>query len=132
MAMRRSFISATALIMFASSLIAQQPKYSPTPPIVQFPPGTKRAKAVALYAPKPEYPEYAKKRHWVGVGWYLMHVDVKTGTVASVEVTQSTGHKMLDEVCVNVLSRWRFKPGTAAPKVKVPITFATPVENKSS
>ena len=110
------------LTIFLNSLLAQQPKYSPTPPMVQIPKESNR-KTIAIVAPKPEYPEYARKRHWTGVGWFVMHVDVKNGCVRSVEITQSTGHKILDDACVNALRRWRFKLGTAVPIVKTPITF---------
>jgi protein TonB len=107
-----------------NQLVAQQPTYSPTPPIVQIPPNAKRAKAIAIFAPKPDYPKYARDHHWTGVGWFVMHVDVKSGYVQSVEVTQSTGHKMLDEAVVTAFSRWRFEPGKAAPRIKSPVTFS--------
>ena len=87
------------LLISVGVLIAQQPKYSPTPPIIQIPGNAKRAKAVALFAPKPDYSEYARKHHWSGVGWFMMHVNVETGVVTSVEIMQSTGHKMLDDAC---------------------------------
>jgi TonB family protein len=130
MAAHKSSISVIALLIFANSVLAQQPKYSPTPPIIQIPPNAKRAKAIALFAPKPEYSEYARKHHWTGVGWFAMHVNVETGVVTSVEITQSTGHKMLDDACVNALKRWRFKPGASAPKVKTPITFTQSIEGQ--
>src|SRR5437588_5705007 len=130
MTVGRNSISMSALLIFANSLLAEQPKSSPTPPIIPEAPAltaenirSGKIKAVALFAPKPEYPKYARDRHWTGVGWYVMHVKTRTGLVMSVEVTQSTGHKMLDDVCVNALRRWRFKPGVVAPKVNTPITF---------
>ena len=109
--------------------MAEEPNYSPSPPIVQIPTGSKR-KAIAIVAPKPDYPKYARDRHWTGIGWFVMHVDVKSGLVKSVEITQSTGHKILDDEIVKTFGRWRFEPGKAAPYVKSPITFSLPVEEK--
>jgi TonB family protein len=118
-------IGLIAVVIFACGAQAQQPNYAPTPPIVSVLPGSTfhRAKVIAIFAPKPEYPDEARKHHWTGIGWFVMHVDVKSGLVNFVEVTQSTGHKMLDDACVNALKRWRFKPGAAASTVKTPITF---------
>jgi len=135
MAMRRNSISVIALPIFASSVLAQQPKYSPAPPIVPNAPPLNaetirsgKVKAIAVFAPKPDYPKYARDRYWTGTGWFVMHVDTKTGIVERVEITQSTGHKILDDEVVKTFSRWRFQPGKAAPKVKSPITFSLPVE----
>ncbi|HEV2046623.1 MAG TPA: energy transducer TonB [Chthoniobacterales bacterium] len=113
--------------MLVTSLPAQQPQLSPTPPTVQLPTG-EGTKARALFAPGPEYPEYARKHHWVGVAWYLMHVDTKTGLVTSVEITHSTGHKVLDQAGADALRRWKWKPGAVPGKIKIPITFALPLQ----
>jgi TonB family protein len=61
-----------------------------------------------------------------------MHVDTKTGFVKSVEVTQSTGHKVLDDAVVSAFSRWRFEAGKAAPRVKSPVTFFKTGDEKKS
>ena len=131
MSRHRSSISVIGLLISASSLIGQQPKYSPTPPIVQIPSDAK-ARAIAIFAPKPDYPKYARDRNWTGTGWFVMHVETKTGVVKWVEITQSTGHKILDDEVVKTFSRWKFEPGKAAPKVKSPITFSLPIEEKKS
>jgi len=120
---RRSAISGVAVVFLANGLLAQQSNWSPTRPTVQIPRGSK-VRAVAIFAPKPEYPEYARKHHWTGIGWFVMHVDKRTGLVTSVEVTQSTGHKMLDEAVVSAFSRWKFEPDKVAPIVKSPVTFS--------
>jgi TonB family protein len=52
-----------------------------------------------------------------------MNVDQKTGAVTSVEILQSSGHKILDKAATDTFSRWRFKPGAVAPKVKTPVTW---------
>jgi TonB family protein len=114
-----------------SIALAQQPKYSPTPPIVQLPPG-KGTKVRAIYAPKPNYPLYARQRHWTGIGWFVMNLDTKTGFVKSVTMLQSTGHKMLDDEVIKTFSRWRFEPGKGAPRVKFPITFSMASEKNPS
>ena len=79
---------------------------------------------VAIFAPKPDYPKYARDHHWVGTGCFVMHVDQKTGLVKYVEILQSTGHKMLDDEVVAAFGRWRFKLGVVAPKVACPVTFS--------
>src|SRR5205085_12022283 len=110
-------------IMLANS-DAQQPRYSPTPPIVNIPPdaAVRKAKVLVLRSPRIEYPAYARERHWIGVGWYLMHVDKKSGAVTSVKILQSAGHKILDKAATDAFSRWQFKPGTVE-KVKTPVTW---------
>ena len=80
-------------------------------------------RSVAIFAPKPDYPKYARDHHWGGTGCFVMHVDPKTGRVKYVEVLQSTGHKMLDDAVIAAFSRWRFEPGVA-PKVASPVTFS--------
>ena len=79
--------------------------------------------AIVVFEPKPEYPQYARDHQWTGVGWFVMHIDTNTGAVTSVEITQSTGHKILDDACLNALKQWRFKPGVVPPKLKTAITF---------
>ena|SRR5205814_640348 len=86
-------------------------------------PNLKTAKAVATFAPKPDYPKYARARGWTGTGCFVMHVDQKTGRVKYVEMLQSTGHKILDDEVIATFSRWTFGP-SVAPKVAFPITFS--------
>jgi TonB family protein len=38
-------------------------------------------------------------------------------------MAQSIGSPILDNATVSTFRRWRFRPGAAAPKVKVPITY---------
>jgi TonB family protein len=119
---------------FVASLVAEKPQYSPTPPILQIPPPSAtnmKSRALALSAPRPKYPEYARKRHWVGVGWYVMNIDKETGIVTSVEIMQSTGHKILDQCVLDALQQWRFQPETVS-KVKTPVTFAMPAQKSAN
>src|SRR6266404_3082969 len=81
------------------------------------------AKAVAIYAPKPEYPYEARSRHQTGSGVALLSVDTGSGSVTDVSMAQSIGSPILDQSTVSAFRRWRFAPGKCAPKVKVPITY---------
>jgi TonB family protein len=88
--------------------------------------GTAKTKALAIFAPKPKWsPDWPDGR-----GVFILNVNNETGQVKSVEVAQSTGHKVLDESAVEAFVKWRFKAGTVAPKVKIPITFSHhPIED---
>jgi len=79
-------------------------------------------KDIMIYAPVPHVPLEARSKHLAGSGVFLFHVR-PDGTVSSVEVIQSTGHKILDDASVEAFSRWRFKSGLASSKVKIPVTY---------
>jgi protein TonB len=81
-----------------------------------------RAKALALYAPRPQYPYEARSRHVTGSGVITMHVDPASGNVTSADVSQSIGSPILDNAAVSAFRQWRFRPGTAS-TVRAPITF---------
>ena len=81
------------------------------------------AKAVAIFAPKPEYPYEARSRHQVGSGVAVLSVDTASGNVTDASMGQSIGSPILDNATVSTFRRWRFQPGKCAPKVKVPITY---------
>ncbi len=81
------------------------------------------AKAVAIFAPKPEYPYEARSRHQTGSGVALLSVDTASGNVTDVSMAQSIGSPILDQSTMSAFRRWRFAPGKCAPKVKVPITY---------
>jgi TonB family protein len=81
------------------------------------------AKAIAIYAPKPEYPYEARSRHVVGSGVAVLSVDTASGNVTDASMGQSIGNPILDNSTVSTFRRWRFAPGKCAPKVKVPITY---------
>ncbi|MGI9089013.1 MAG: energy transducer TonB [Chthoniobacterales bacterium] len=80
------------------------------------------AKAVAVSAPRPEYPYEARRTHATGSGVCVMTVDTSSGAVTSAEMATSTGNSALDNAAVSAFRRWRFKPGTVS-KVRTPITF---------
>jgi TonB family protein len=80
------------------------------------------AKALALYAPKPDYPYEARRGGVTGSGIAELTVDVQSGSVRAARMQQSTGSAILDRATVGALERWRFKPGVAS-NVTVPITY---------
>src|SRR5689334_6415667 len=81
------------------------------------------AKAIAIYAPKPDYPYEARSRHQTGSGVAVLSVDTASGNVTDASMAQSIGSPILDQSTVSTFRRWRFRPGACAPKVKVPITY---------
>ena len=126
-AMKLRFAISIVIAALTSTLLAE-PELSPTPPTIQIPAKSKKLKgAVAIFAPKPDYPEYARAHHWVGAGWYVMNVDTDTGLVTSVEITQSAGHRILDRAAVNAFRRWRFQPGRMS-RAKCPVTWKMSVQ----
>jgi TonB family protein len=80
------------------------------------------AKALAVSAPRPEYPYEARSRHVMGSGVCVVTVDTASGNVTDATMAQSIGNSILDNSAVSAFRRWRFKPGTVS-KVKIPITF---------
>src|SRR5216117_1579352 len=80
------------------------------------------AKALATYAPKPEYPYEARSRHVTGSGVCVVDVDATSGNVTNASMAQSTGNPILDNATVSAFRRWRFKAGSAS-KARIPITF---------
>src|SRR5207247_10461911 len=81
------------------------------------------AKAVAIFAPKPDYPYEARSRHVTGSGVAILTVDVASGNVTDASMAQSIGSPILDNATTSTFRRWRFRPAAAAPRVKVPITY---------
>src|SRR5438034_2128626 len=80
------------------------------------------AKALATYAPRPQYPYEARSRHITGSGGCVVEVDAGSGSVTSPSMAQSIGNPILDNSATSAFRQWRFKPGTVS-KVKIPITF---------
>jgi periplasmic protein TonB len=80
------------------------------------------AKAVAIFAPKPEYPYEARSRHITGSGVCVVTVDSGSGNVTDATMAQSIGNPILDNSTVSAFRRWRFRPNTVS-RVKIPITY---------
>ncbi len=81
-----------------------------------------RAKALALYNPRPQYPYEARSRHIMGSGVCVVNVDPGSGNVTGASMVQSIGSPILDNAAVSAFRQWRFRPGTVS-KVRIPITF---------
>jgi protein TonB len=81
-----------------------------------------RAKALAVYAPRPPYPYEARAHKIMGSGVIVVDVDPATGNVTDAHVAQSIGNSILDDAAVSTFRRWKFRPGTVS-KVRIPITF---------
>jgi protein TonB len=81
-----------------------------------------RAKALAINAPRPQYPYEARSRRIMGSGVCVVEVDPGSGNVTSASMTQSIGNPILDNAAVTAFRQWRFRPGTVS-KVRIPITF---------
>jgi periplasmic protein TonB len=79
------------------------------------------AKALATYAPRPQYPYEARSRHVTGSGVCVVDVD-PSGSVSSASMASSIGNPILDNAATSAFRQWRFKPGSVS-KVKIPITF---------
>jgi TonB family protein len=79
-------------------------------------------KALAIFAPRPEYPYEARRQRTTGSGLVFLKIDSSIGNVTDARMAQSTGSPILDNSAVSALSRWRFKSGTVT-RVRVPITY---------
>jgi TonB family protein len=82
------------------------------------------AKALATYAPRPQYPYQARSRHMTGSGVCVVEVNAGSGSVTSASMAQSVGNPILDNAALSAFRQWRFKPGSVS-KVRIPITFTT-------
>jgi TonB family protein len=74
-----------------------------------------------VYAPPPEYPYKARLHYLQASGSFILRVR-SDGTVARVEIEDSTGAPQLDQTVIAAYSKWRFKPGKAK-SVRVPVSF---------
>ncbi|HKP03285.1 MAG TPA: energy transducer TonB [Chthoniobacterales bacterium] len=66
---------------------------------------------------------YTSTNWHLKIGIFLLNVR-SDGTVASVEILQSTGHKILDGNCVRAFSRWRFQPNSVK-EVRLPAYYTS-------
>jgi TonB family protein len=107
----------------------RRPKRQKTPPIK--PPhaagspvamSISSAKALATFAPLPEYPYEGRSQGVTRRGVCVVSVDPGSGRVTEASMTQSTGGPRLDNATVSAFRQWRFKPGTVS-TVRIPIEF---------
>jgi TonB family protein len=79
--------------------------------------------AVFVYTPWPHYPYEARPNRRTRTGLIRMYVNTQ-GTVTSLKLLKSTGHRVLDEEGLKTFIRWRAKPGPPR-EVDMPLTFTT-------
>jgi TonB family protein len=107
---------------------AQAQKFTPIKaPQAAGRPGTmsiSTAKALATYAPRPQYLYEARSRHITGRGVCVVEVDAGSGSVTSALMASSIGNPILDNAALSAFRQWRFKPGSVS-NVRIPITFTT-------
>ena len=84
--------------------------------------GADTPKARLLSAPRPVKSREASSRHLAGRGLFLLHLDIATGRVTSIEIQKSTGQPLLDDCAVTTLRQWRAATGTAR-SIRLPIIF---------
>jgi TonB family protein len=113
--MQRAF-PILAVVLVCTPAIAQTPK-----PFGGVSYG--QPKALAIYAPPPEYPIEARQRHLTGDGVIVVDVDHNTGYVTAARVLKSTGHRILDNAALRAFRLWRFKLGSFKPQIRLPIHY---------
>jgi len=86
------------------------------------------AKAVTMYAPRPDYPEEARSHRVGGSGVCIVSVDPANGSVINASMAQSTGSLLLDKSVLRTFRTWKFKPGTVS-QVSIPVEFPKEGEN---
>jgi TonB family protein len=85
------------------------------------PPGEPLKLEPVYYSPRPEYPQSARKQRLQGAGIAEIHIK-PDGSVASVSMLRSTGHKILDQSAIHGFLGWRFRPHSLS-VVRVPIQY---------
>jgi TonB family protein len=68
------------------------------------------ARALAVFAPRPEYPRDARSHRIAGSGVCVVSVDRGSGYVTEASIAQSTGNQTLDNSAVSTFRTWIFKP----------------------
>jgi TonB family protein len=73
-------------------------------------PGGGVTNPVAIYKPEPQYSEEARKAKWQGAVLLSLVVD-ESGNPIDIKVIRPLGLG-LDEMAIQAVSQWKFKPGT--------------------
>ena len=71
---------------------------------------------------RPAYPAEAQSQRLTGSGVFILHINPASGSVRSVQVEKTTGHKVLDDASITAFQNLRFKPHGVL-RVTIPITF---------
>ena len=77
--------------------------------------------------PHPTYPLIARKKGWEGRVILQTNVD-KEGNVKYIRILESSGFKVFDDVSIQTLKKWKFKPAKMGNKyvediVNIPVRF---------
>ena len=77
--------------------------------------------------PHPTYPLIARKKGWEGRVVLQTDVD-KEGNVKFIRILESSGFKVLDDISIETLKKWKFKPAKLGNKfvddiVDIPVKF---------
>ena len=94
-------------------------------------PTVKQIESWIIARPSPDYPAEALARRETGSGVVKVHFKVKTGTVRTIQVIQSTGHKALDAAAVKAFNQWRFRAGVL-PSIRQVLTVVPPISNETA
>jgi len=81
------------------------------------------ASAIAVFAPRPEYPRDALSHRIGGSGVCVVSVD-RSGLVTKASIAQSTGNQILDNSAVSTFQTWIFKPRKVS-RVGISFGFTT-------
>ena len=84
-----------------------------------------KGRAAMIRRPQITYPYEAKRQLMTGSGIAVLDIDLKTGKVTAVRMAKSTGHAILDNEVIQGFGNARFRVGTTARQVKIPVTFTT-------
>ena len=87
-----------------------------------------QAARLAVFTPKPEFPEAMRRQRVRAKGVFALNVDAKTGQVTSIKIERRTGYQVLDVAALNALIKWRFKPHSVT-KVHIPVLFVGGVDS---
>jgi TonB family protein len=77
----------------------------------------------AVIQPRPEYPYEARRKKITGSGVVVMTINLASGAVIDAKMDKSTGSPILDGAAVSAFRRWRFKPGSTASTIRMPIKY---------
>ena len=108
---RRIWPVILALLLSRAAVYAQT--YEKSPPF-------HIGKAVITFAPQPPW-AFGARINRTTTGIFKIHVP-PNGTVAEVDIVNSSGYQTIDLAWIDALYKWRFVPGSAE-TVEIPITF---------
>jgi len=99
----------------------------PSAPAAPAPLSIVKASPIAAENKPPHYPRMALRRQQAGTVLLRVHV-LANGTLDTVQLHASSGHRLLDQAAIAAVSDWQFSPQTTNGQfenswVNIPITF---------